>query len=105
MSEIETPDEDGGIEPTTNVSFIVIPAKKGIQAAAVTIADPPIEEKENEKPLEKAFADIGFGNDDGFGSDDKAGESNAAADEGWPDDKAITGENTAPAADDGWPDF
>lgn len=77
MDEIETPDEDGGIEPGTNVSFIVIAAKKGIQAAAVTIADPPVEEKETEKEndkenipeLENSFADTGFGgDDDGFGN-------------------------------------
>ena len=60
MSEIETPDNDGGIDAGTNVSFIVIPAKKGIQAAAVTIADPPEEPKEEElKPLETSFADMG----------------------------------------------
>ena len=43
------------------VSFIIIPAKKGFQAAAVTIADPPkVEEanKENEKPLETAMEDL-----------------------------------------------
>ena len=83
------PDEDGGIEPDTNVSFIVIPAKKGLQAAVVTIADPPKDEKskdkESEPALEKSFGDMGFGGeDDGFGdpfaSDDKntASETKAA---------------------------
>ena len=62
MSEIETPDDNGGIDADTNVSFIVIPAKKGIQAAAVTIADPPEEPKEetlSEPTLETSFADLG----------------------------------------------
>ncbi|KAL9132630.1 MAG: hypothetical protein Q9175_006194 [Cornicularia normoerica] len=58
MSEIETPDDAGGIDPDTTVSFIIIPARKGFQAVAVTIADPPKEEgadKENEVPLETAM--------------------------------------------------
>lgn len=62
MSEIETPDKNGGIDEDTNVSFIIIPAKKGIQAAAVTIADPPEEPKEEEASqptLETSFADMG----------------------------------------------
>lgn len=66
MSELETPDEDGGIDAGTNVSFIVIPAKKGIQAAAVIIADPPeepktVEVKEHtlDPMLETSFADMG----------------------------------------------
>lgn len=43
------------------VSFIIVPARKGFQAAAVTIADPPKEEegdKENETPLEKAIEEM-----------------------------------------------
>ncbi|KAK4694889.1 cold shock protein, partial [Lecanoromycetidae sp. Uapishka_2] len=90
MDEIEDPDEDGGIEPGTNVSFIVIAAKKGVQAAAVTIADRPVEEngahddKENMPALEKSFADTGFGNDNGFDNDpfgieNKAEQDNHAA--------------------------
>ena len=62
MSEIETPDDDGGIDEDTNVSFIIIPARKGVQAAAVTIADPPEEPKEetlSEPTLETSFADMG----------------------------------------------
>lgn len=42
------------------VSFIIIPAKKGFQAAAVTIADPPKEEEtaqENEAPWGTAAED------------------------------------------------
>ena len=63
MDEIVTPDEYGGINPNAHVSFIVVPAKKGIQAAAVTIVDPPGEKKEDEKkesvpmkPFEDPFA-------------------------------------------------
>ncbi|KAF6230560.1 hypothetical protein HO173_011097 [Letharia columbiana] len=60
MWEIETPDDAGGIDPETMVSFIIIPAKKGFQAAAVTIADPPKEEEttqENEAPWGTAAED------------------------------------------------
>lgn len=57
MSEIEDPDEYGGIEPGTGVSFIITPARsgKGVQAVAVTIADPPKQDKENEDPTNGAF--------------------------------------------------
>ena len=41
MSNIETPDEEGGLSPGTGISFIVIPAKKGFQAASVRVEDPP----------------------------------------------------------------
>lgn len=61
MWEIETPDDAGGIDVDTMVSFIIVPARKGFQAAAVTIADPPKEEegdKENETPLEKAIEEM-----------------------------------------------
>lgn len=53
MSEIETPDEYGGIEPGTSVSFIIATARsgKGVQAVAVTIADPPKDDKENENSI------------------------------------------------------
>lgn len=65
MSEILAPDEDGGIEPETGVSFIIVPARKGLQAAAVTIADPPaIEEKKEEPSLETSFEDLNVGNDE-----------------------------------------
>ena len=80
MDEIVTSDEDGGINPGTHVSFIVIPAKKGIQAAAVTIVDPP-EEKEDEKkenvpmkPFENPFAVA-----DTFAKMKVANESNGTA--------------------------
>lgn len=57
MSEIETPDEYGGIEPGTGVSFIVTPARsgKGFQAVAVSIADPRKEDKENQSPIHAIF--------------------------------------------------
>ena len=57
MSEIETPDEYGGIEPGTGVSFVITPARsgKGVQAVAVTIADPPKENKENQDPTHGSF--------------------------------------------------
>ena len=57
MSSIEDPDEYGGIEPGTGVSFLVTPARsgKGVQAVAVTIADPPKEDKENESPIHSSF--------------------------------------------------
>lgn len=57
MSEIETPDEYGGIEPGTGVSFIITTARsgKGVQAAAVTIADPPKEDTENENSIHASF--------------------------------------------------
>ena len=61
------PDEQGGIDIETNVSFIVIAARKGQQAAQVTIANPPPKEMkeaetridENEPTLETSFADLG----------------------------------------------
>ena len=59
------PDEEGGIEPETGVSFIIVPAKKGLQAAAVTIADPPaIEEKKEEPALETSFENFNVENDE-----------------------------------------
>lgn len=80
MSEIQTPDEDGGIEPDTNVSFIVIAARKGVQAAAVTMAERPKEnEDENEATLEESFGGIEV-KDHGNGD---TGEGEAAAEDGW----------------------
>ena len=90
MDEIVTPDEYGGLNPGTNVSFIVVPAKKGIQAAAVTKADPPEEKKEDKKQedVPTVAAEDPFAN--GFAEMKVTEESNgtAAAD--------------TPAADDGW---
>ena len=94
MDEIVTPDEYGGLNPGAHVSFIVVPAKKGIQAAAVTIVDPPEEKKEEDKKenvpttvVKDPFADP-FA--DNFAEMKVTKESNgtAAAD--------------TPAADDGW---
>ena len=104
MSKLEDPDEDGGIvsripskrfqnspiftddvikEPKTGVSFIIAPARKGVQAIAVKIADPPKEEEKNENGAETSAAGGGFG--DGFDDDSgvpSAGD-NAGDDAGW----------------------
>ena len=66
MSEIVDPDEDGGINPDTGVSFIIVSARKGIQAAAVTIADPTVieeeeQESDNEPAVAESFADLSMG--------------------------------------------
>ena len=62
MSEIMDPDEEGGIDIETGVSFIIVPARKGLQAAMVTVADPPIVEKIPESDtapaIEDSFADL-----------------------------------------------
>lgn len=106
MDEIVTPDEYGGLNPGAHVSFIVVPAKKGIQAAAVTIVDPPEEKNEDEKkenvpmkPFEDPFAVA-----DSIAEMKLTMESNGAA-------AATTAAPiTAPAAadpfaaDDGWGD-
>ena len=57
MSQIETPDEYGGIEPGTSVKFIVTPSRsgKGFQAVGVAIADPPKENTENEGSIHASF--------------------------------------------------
>ncbi|KAL9071982.1 MAG: hypothetical protein Q9161_003914 [Pseudevernia consocians] len=60
MWEIMTPDDKG----ESIVSFIIIPARKGFQAAAVTIADPPKEEEadpENGRLLEKVMEEMNVG--------------------------------------------
>ena len=68
MSEIEEPDEQGGIDKDTGVSFIIIPARsgKGLQAAAVTIADPPVADKTSEPAtpitaIEDSFGELRVG--------------------------------------------
>ena len=99
MSEIQTPDDAGGIgaqppffftltaapslssllclqeplidpladiftDPDAIVSFIIIPARKGFQAAAVTITDAPkdkdgeADDMANEAPLEQAMEEM-----------------------------------------------
>ncbi|KAL9133124.1 MAG: hypothetical protein Q9175_005695 [Cornicularia normoerica] len=57
MSEIANPDEDGGIEPGTGVSFVVATARsgKGVQAVTVTIADPQKVDKENKNSIHGSF--------------------------------------------------
>ena len=75
MSEIETPDEEGGIDKGTNVSFIVVPAKKGIQAAAVKAADPPVK-KENVPAVEDAFGEMKL-------TGESNGTATVAADDAW----------------------
>ena len=69
MSEIETPDEDGGIEPGTDVSFIITTARsgKGFQAVAVTVADPPKEEQENGNSIHASFDALKVEEVDGTG--------------------------------------
>ena len=75
MSEIETPDEYGGIEPGTGVSFVITPARsgKGVQAVAVTIADPPKENKENQDPTHGSFGALKIADANGFGDDAQGG--------------------------------
>ena len=68
MSEIVEPDEEGGIDIDTDVSFIIVPARKGLQAAVVTIADPPVVEKTPEPftapAIEDSFADLNVGKEE-----------------------------------------
>ena len=51
-------------DPDAIVSFIIIPARKGFQAAAVTITDAPkdkdgeADNEENEAPLEQAMEEM-----------------------------------------------
>ena len=89
MSNIETPDEDGGLSPETGVSFIVVPAKKGVQAACVRVEDPP------EPTPETALADLSLNDqatDTGaWGNDEPAAPSGA-----WGGDQ--------PAVEDNLPD-
>ena len=71
MDSITTPDEYGGLWPGDHVSFIVVPAKKGVQAIEVTLEDPSTPEglksedeiegvvaigKENKPPITEADA-------------------------------------------------
>ena len=70
MSEIETPDEYGGIEPGTGVKFIVMSSRsgKGFQAVAVSVADFPKENKENENPIQGSFDALKVADVDDIGS-------------------------------------
>lgn len=69
------------------MSFIVMPARKGFQAVAVKIAEPPKEEDkaddDGQTGLESSVADMGFGEtDDGFGSAPPAA-ADTSGDGGW----------------------
>ena len=91
LSNIVDPDEQGGLEPGTGVSFIIIPAKKGFQAAAVTVEDPP---KPEPKPLETSMANLNV-------------DDTATAEDGWGDDAVTAGysggnDAATATADDGW---
>lgn len=45
-------------EPDTNVSFIVTAARKGVQAVAVKIADPPKKEEDGHNGVVSGFGDL-----------------------------------------------
>ena len=81
MSEIETPDEYGGIEPGTGVKFIVTPSRsgKGFQAVAVAVADPPDGSKENDDPVQASFEALSV-EDAGHST---AAEGDASGKGGW----------------------
>lgn len=83
MSAIETPDEYGGIEPGTGVSFIVTSARKGVQAVAVTVADPPTEDKENEDPMNASFATFKVEETDDTGDAAEANTWGAGGSDAW----------------------
>ena len=93
----------------TGVSFIIIPAKKGTQAASVTIADPP---KENPVPTHET---TDFGGDGAWGAWGEAVEeensptdkpTNDTADGAWGDaveeEKSPTDKPTTDTADGAW---
>lgn len=103
MDEIVTPDEDGGIEPGTAVSYIVIPAKKGLQAAAVTEVTPPGEKKEDAPAtgIESSFAQMDVSISQGANAG--WGDENKNSDAGWDESKGADagwGENQTTAS--GW---
>ena len=100
MDEILTPDEDGGIEPGSHVSYIVIPAKKGVQAVAVTLVPPPGERKEDAPAtgIDSSFAQMGFGQSQD-NSNAGWGDENAKPDAGWGESK---GSDAGWGTDAGW---
>ena len=85
MSEIETPDEYGGIEPGTGVSFIVTTTRsgKGVQAVAVTIADPPKVDKENESCIHTTFDALTVAEVNGSGDAAEDGTWGNGGDDAW----------------------
>ena len=88
------------------MSFIIIPARKGFQAASVTIADPPKEEPVSTQET------TGFGTDSAWGEsveENKAPADKTAADsadgawgEAVEEEKAPAPEPTDDTADDAW---
>lgn len=70
MDNITTPDERGGLWPQDHVSFIVGPAKKGVQAIDVTLEEQP--EPESEQDAQQVETKMGSLN---LGS---SGEGNGA---------------------------
>lgn len=99
MSEIITPDEDGGIDVGESVSFVIMPARsgKGVQACEVTFAEPPKKEEENIKPMGGVAAADGNGEMDWgnpASTTDAAANGNGAADGG-----PANGAGDTPAAD------
>ena len=59
MDSITTPDEYGGLWPEDRVSFIVVPARKGVQAIEVTLEDPPnADEDKGEDEVEGKMEDM-----------------------------------------------
>lgn len=108
MSEILTPDEDGGIDIGEPVSFKVVPTSnnKGIQAVDVQRAEPPKEkeeEKENEKPLEDGVAAMGVNDAADWGAGawgepaEKEGKEEGEMVDGG--EGVVNGAGDAPAAD------
>ena len=62
MDSITTPDEYGGLWPHDYVSFIVVPAKKGVQAIDVTLEEQRKPKDEKEGPeVEAKFENMALG--------------------------------------------
>ena len=79
MNNIVTPDEYGGLWPGDYVSFIVLPAKKGVQAIEVTLEDrSSISDGQRDDNGEGAMGKMD--NSDGFGAEETApiGKENEA---------------------------
>lgn len=64
MDSITTPDERGGLWPHDYVSFIVMPAKKGVHAIDVTLEDKSEIEsiKVKEQHIEDKMSSMDFSN-------------------------------------------
>ena len=59
MDSITTPDEYGGLYVGDHVSFIIVPARKGVQAADVTLEDEPKQEEEIKEKMDELNLDDG----------------------------------------------